>query len=113
VPATRDAKEKLLPCSFFAKGLCTRGADCPFLHEAPARAPCQYHYRGACGKGASCPFSHDFRPGDRDVGRLLKRDAPLCEHYARGRCNQGASCPFSHDRKRLTEALKSRPGARR
>ena len=113
VPATRDAKEKLLPCSFFAKGLCTRGADCPFLHEAPAKAPCQYHYRGACGKGASCPFSHDFRPGDRDVGRLLKRDAPLCEHYARGRCNQGASCPFSHDRKRLTEALKSRPGARR
>ncbi|KAH8052912.1 hypothetical protein JL720_14848 [Aureococcus anophagefferens] len=112
-PATRDTKATLLPCSFFAKGLCTRGADCPFLHEAPARAPCQYHYRGACGEGASCPFSHDFRPGDRDVGKLVKRDAPLCEHYARGRCNQGASCPFSHDRKRLTEALKSRPGARR
>ncbi|CAD7966377.1 unnamed protein product [Amoebophrya sp. A120] len=47
-------------CSFFLRGTCTRGAQCPFLHDKAQAPVCTFFLKGKCTKGAgSCPFRHD------------------------------------------------------
>eukprot|EP00020_Sapocribrum_chincoteaguense_P001746 CAMPEP_0170736890 /NCGR_PEP_ID=MMETSP0437-20130122/3845_1 /TAXON_ID=0 /ORGANISM="Sexangularia sp." /LENGTH=376 /DNA_ID=CAMNT_0011075261 /DNA_START=72 /DNA_END=1198 /DNA_ORIENTATION=+ len=42
-------------CSFFARGACTRGDDCPYAH---ARVPCAHFAAGYCAFGDKCRNAH-------------------------------------------------------
>jgi hypothetical protein len=63
------------PCSFFARGLCTRGDQCAFKHlksaaeaiqpskpkhayDSRASIPCKFYVQGSCMNGDNCPFLH-------------------------------------------------------
>ena len=64
------------PCSFFAKGSCTKGESCLFSHSLPAggggaaavtitksKTICSFFVKGICTKGDSCRFSHQLPAG--------------------------------------------------
>ena len=65
------------PCSFFAKGSCTKGESCRFSHSLPAgggggaaavtitksKTICSFFVKGICTKGDSCRFSHQLPAG--------------------------------------------------
>ncbi|EJT69596.1 hypothetical protein GGTG_13212 [Gaeumannomyces tritici R3-111a-1] len=86
------------PCTFFARGRCTRGASCPFVHEVgPAPKPikpCHYFAAGHCAHGNSCRFAHSR---DRVVAaEALPPKTEVCRYFAAGRCTKGEECRFAH-----------------
>lgn len=85
-------------CKWFALGRCTRGASCPYLHEAsPAPRipkPCRYFAAGHCPYGNACKFAHDK---DKMVtAEAPPRKAKPCPYFAAGRCRWGENCRFAH-----------------
>ena len=60
-PPSRSFKPKQVACSFFLRGACNRGGDCPFAHTFGAERPiCKYAQAGTCkfggGGGLPCTF---------------------------------------------------------
>jgi hypothetical protein len=56
---------KLVPCKFYAKGMCTQGALCPFLHvDGPSirshLSICPYFLKGNCRYGNECALLHEL-----------------------------------------------------
>ena len=53
-------------CTFFAKGICPRGNECPDKHivqNADKRIGsivCKHWLRGLCKKGDQCEFLHEY-----------------------------------------------------
>ena len=88
-------EKRYLPCSFFPKGDCWKGADCLFLHnpkskpkaqanaKAKAKAepkadasgdtsqiPCKFNTDGRCKLGAECLFKHEGqKPKAKSIGK--------------------------------------------
>lgn len=44
-------------CSFFVKGECKRGAECPYRHEMPTTGESEIFHPWICFFGATCPAS--------------------------------------------------------
>ncbi|KLU93108.1 hypothetical protein MAPG_12047, partial [Magnaporthiopsis poae ATCC 64411] len=83
------------PCSFFARGRCSRGRSCPFLHELASPGLCRFFAAGRCTHGEECRFAHD--------GVVIPEPPPSkskstpCRFFAAGRCAKGEECRFAHD----------------
>ncbi|KAL8366504.1 hypothetical protein RB595_005004 [Gaeumannomyces hyphopodioides] len=82
----------------FARGRCTRGASCPYPHEAgPAPRipkPCRYFAAGHCNYGGACRFLHDH---DKAVtAEAPPRKTEPCPYFAAGKCTWGDRCRFAH-----------------
>ena len=78
-------------CKFWMEGLCVKGSNCPFSHdavpnktaaEARVLEPCRYFINGMCIKGDACLYSHD----------LSKFPCPFLSK----KCTK-KNCPFSHE----------------
>ncbi|KAH6597438.1 hypothetical protein BASA61_003153 [Batrachochytrium salamandrivorans] len=54
------ASSKTLPCRFYALASCTKGKDCPYLHNSNTRATtvCSFFLAGNCHYGDRCVLSH-------------------------------------------------------
>ncbi|KAH8923184.1 hypothetical protein BT69DRAFT_1219344 [Atractiella rhizophila] len=91
------------PCSFFAKGTCTR-SPCPFSHDSPAvssRQICHFWQEGRCSRGPSCNYLHPTNSSNVTT-------RPVCTFFRKGTCIRGAACHFSHEEP--TVCLSMRPG---
>eukprot|EP01028_Stygiella_incarcerata_P010159 TRINITY_DN512_c0_g1_i7.p1 TRINITY_DN512_c0_g1~~TRINITY_DN512_c0_g1_i7.p1 ORF type:complete len:342 (-),score=88.14 TRINITY_DN512_c0_g1_i7:77-1102(-) len=71
-------------CSFFLRGQCKKGDDCPFRHEKRTKEPCKFFIAGTCRNGDDCPFSHDLS------------EVPCKYFHVHGFCGEGDRCRFSH-----------------
>lgn len=60
-------------CQHFARGFCSKGEKCPFLHVMPADV-CRHYSRGECRLGDRCKFQHP--PTLRKKRPGLSLDAP-------------------------------------
>ncbi len=48
-------------CTFYVRGLCGKGASCPFRHVKGDRTiVCKHWLRGLCKKGDDCEFLHEY-----------------------------------------------------
>jgi hypothetical protein len=56
--ANRTDQRKRRSCTFFLKGRCQKGEECPFSHDVE-RKVCKYFAQGHCKKGRRCPFAHE------------------------------------------------------
>uniref|UniRef100_A0A8C4QTB0 Cleavage and polyadenylation specificity factor subunit 4 n=1 Tax=Eptatretus burgeri TaxID=7764 RepID=A0A8C4QTB0_EPTBU len=74
-------------CEFFVRGICGRGAMCPFRHVTGEKnVVCKHWLRGLCKKGDQCEFLHEY-----DMSRM-----PECYFYSKfGECSN-KECPFLH-----------------
>ena len=54
-PATPQRPE---PCKFFQKGKCTKGINCPHLHQKQPQTCTYYEKTGECRYGDNCKYSH-------------------------------------------------------
>lgn len=112
-----------IPCRFHARGSCSKGDSCPFVHararvsEAPQVAldpktnvPCRFFARGHCAR-EPCPFAHEATSApSASVARVAvsqpysapQAQAP-CRFFAKGRCRNGDTCTFSHFKTQTTE----------
>lgn len=85
---------KTVPCEFFAKGTCTKGEACTFLHGNEGMAP-----KGkAGGKGKPTPSSK-FGPSGAYSAMMAvgdKKTVP-CIKFLQGQCSKGAACNFLHE----------------
>ena len=69
-PRTRSpVNTKEIPCIFFAKGECRKGASCIYDHSGTARAKspgrkgsCHLFAQGECHYGDNCKYSHEDVP---------------------------------------------------
>ncbi|KAF8337493.1 uncharacterized protein EI90DRAFT_3013700 [Cantharellus anzutake] len=90
-------------CAYFARGSCSKGANCAFLHPpgpetrrspspsnpAGARTPCSFYQHGDC-KNSKCNFSHSAPPAPAGPGGRKP-----CIYYQRGNCTN-SKCTFLH-----------------
>ncbi|CAJ1332504.1 unnamed protein product [Effrenium voratum] len=63
-----QAVSSTVMCRFFLRSRCTKGKQCPFLHEVglqPAvpleqklKTPCRFFELGSCMRGSACKFAH-------------------------------------------------------
>jgi hypothetical protein len=111
-------------CRFYARGSCTKGTRCPYLHSqwqateptSPSSStskvarPCMFFARGICSKGISCTYSHEsdletaLAPvahhsegrGQHDHVPGDSRPQVPCWFFAKGKCLKGVKCIFSH-----------------
>lgn len=83
-PSSFNWKRKDESCIFFKEGKCTKGADCPFLHDIRNISICKSFLKGDC-KEKNCSFSHNI---DRDK-------LPFCHYFILGNCNNEA-CLYPH-----------------
>lgn len=77
-----------VPCSYFAKGNCTRGHSCRFAHG-------DLELQGAISEAGN------------HRQRVLKTQ--LCSFFARGRCLSGARCFFAHGEAELRSSQEASP----
>lgn len=114
-----------LPCRFFARGFCSKGAACPFEHDDTksiaigselssniaadtsltnpiSQVPCRFFAAGTCTKGSSCLFLH---PEDSMIESTAapaadqaadSRSQIPCQFFVKGACRNGDACPFAH-----------------
>ncbi|XP_058845799.1 cleavage and polyadenylation specificity factor subunit 4-like isoform X1 [Acipenser ruthenus] len=74
-------------CEFFSRGLCKRGAMCPFRHLRGEKSiVCKHWLRGLCKKGDQCEFLHEY-----DMSRM-----PECFFYSKFSECSNKECPFLH-----------------
>lgn len=74
-------------CDFYMKGLCSKGAACPFRHVKGDRTVvCKHWLRGLCKKGDQCEFLHEY-----DMSKM-----PECYFYSRFNACSNKECPFLH-----------------
>eukprot|EP00747_Dinoflagellata_sp_TGD_P106969 gnl/TRDRNA2_/TRDRNA2_169980_c1_seq5.p1 gnl/TRDRNA2_/TRDRNA2_169980_c1~~gnl/TRDRNA2_/TRDRNA2_169980_c1_seq5.p1 ORF type:complete len:289 (-),score=59.45 gnl/TRDRNA2_/TRDRNA2_169980_c1_seq5:279-1145(-) len=76
-----------------------------------AALPCKFFLKGACQKGAGCPFAH--RQEDLtilDHATLEQKVPMLCKFFERDACQRGASCRFAHGRKEFEEIQRIKGG---
>lgn len=65
-------------CRFFAKGFCSNGDSCKFIHE-PSTSTGQH----------LAPIAPVFSTTE-------KLNAPSCHFFLQGKCNKGNECRYSH-----------------
>ena len=107
--ATGDTRAKML-CNHFARGACTKGKDCPYLHDrkaaakAKAKAPANPNKEKEKEK-----FNKDKENGGADdKGKNKGKNNPSptsripCRNYANGQCKFGDSCQYLHDKANVT-----------
>jgi hypothetical protein len=82
-PRDKDTSRRPI-CSFFLRGQCKKGDDCPFRHEKRTKEPCKFFIAGTCRNGDACPFSHDLS------------EVPCKYFHVHGFCGEGDRCRFSH-----------------
>ncbi|XP_001632137.3 cleavage and polyadenylation specificity factor subunit 4 [Nematostella vectensis] len=80
-------KSSAAVCDFFVKGLCNRGAYCPFRHTSGEKTVvCKHWLRGLCKKGDQCEFLHQY-----DMTKM-----PECYFYSKfGECSN-KECQYLH-----------------
>ena len=79
-------------CSFFAKGACTRGAECPYRHEMPTSGELADQKIKARGRVAVCVCV--FVWGGGSVAAAIVGGAPHARASCRGRLRPPfATCP--------------------
>ncbi|XP_068269671.1 putative cleavage and polyadenylation specificity factor subunit 4-like protein [Nyctibius grandis] len=107
-------------CEFFHRGLCTKGARCPFRHVGGDRTVvCKHWLRGLCKKGDGCEFLHEYDVTKMPecyfyskLGQCSNKDCPFlhidattstvgCPWYDRGFCRHGPLCKYKHTRRVL------------
>lgn len=86
-------------CGDFQRGLCTRGADCRFLHTGGGLREsrldssrlggrgdgfCGDYQRGYCSRGDDCKYIHS------------NKSDGICKDFQFGRCVRGSDCKYSH-----------------
>ncbi|XP_059142178.1 uncharacterized protein LOC131929808 [Physella acuta] len=72
-------------CIFFGRfGKCSRGDNCPYIHDPNKVAMCTRFLRGKCNV-TNCAFSH----------KASVEKMPVCLFYLRGACSR-ESCPYLH-----------------
>ena len=86
-PVTSTPKRRV--CVHFARGKCTLGDKCGFLHDMNTprqKIPmlCKYFQNNKCKEGEACKFSHDC-------------SIEPCRFFVvKGWCKEDTKCPFSH-----------------
>eukprot|EP00747_Dinoflagellata_sp_TGD_P130094 gnl/TRDRNA2_/TRDRNA2_174781_c0_seq1.p1 gnl/TRDRNA2_/TRDRNA2_174781_c0~~gnl/TRDRNA2_/TRDRNA2_174781_c0_seq1.p1 ORF type:complete len:222 (+),score=30.54 gnl/TRDRNA2_/TRDRNA2_174781_c0_seq1:84-749(+) len=84
-------------CTFFEKGRCTKGSECPYAHGAEQvkgtreRGSALMNYRIQVNGVATLPGATTSSASTSDAGRC-----PF--FYMFGSCEKGASCLLSHDK---------------
>ena len=104
-----------LPCRYFALGSCSKGSQCPYLHEKNKSTVCQFYLKGNCSFGSRCALEHSkpkksMKPVTEAVVQsvpkpvsvhvsvskpVIKRD-PLCPFSVQGTCKYGTKCKYLH-----------------
>lgn len=79
-------------CRDNLRGVCVRGAQCPYVHRTDYVEVCRDFLRGACVRGNQCPFHHLFALVE---SHQLGRDVEICRDYQRGECDR-RPCPYLH-----------------
>lgn len=69
--------------------------DVPTQSRGTKRPGCWYFLRGLCSKGATCPFSH-LTDALAEAAADDDANTPPCWYYERGACTNGANCAFRH-----------------
>ncbi|KAJ3566919.1 hypothetical protein NP233_g6695 [Leucocoprinus birnbaumii] len=76
------------PCSFFAKGTCRNGANCPYSHECPNVLAV-----GSCNND-NCAVCQNA-PG-ASSGQSQPQSQRPCTFWPQGKCRDGDKCQFAH-----------------
>lgn len=93
---TVPVKKESVACKFYARGQCTNGHACLYLHEH--RAVCDGYMSGA----GSCQNKDDeeFEEGEtaciNGTHVLTEYNTPECVRYLAGLCDLGSQCLFRH-----------------
>lgn len=100
---------KTKPCSFYAKGKCTRGDQCTFAHgdvelqalpDLSKTSLCQdYAEFGAC-HNLNCCFAHGVEEL-RATTKFYKTS--MCKFHMMRQCRMGVYCRHAHDESELQE----------
>lgn len=87
-PEDSDAKPfKTKHCSYFLKGICSKGDDCSFIHDEKEKKKYQ--------KTSS-------KKSDKESGSGSKEGTVLCKYFLSGKCHKGDKCTFLHPKASLT-----------
>ena len=87
---------KKVPCEFYRKGNCHKGADCTYRHDIELKqldVLCKHHLVGAC-HNPNCLYLHDTNK------------YPCKFLYISGKCDKGLDCTFSHERMKSQDQMK-------
>ncbi|KAK9075742.1 hypothetical protein SSX86_004071 [Deinandra increscens subsp. villosa] len=58
---------KSKPCCHFARHACMKGDNCPYDHQL-SKYPCNnYQTKGVCNRGSDCMFSHEAQPSEASL----------------------------------------------
>ena len=100
---------KTKPCSFYAKGKCTRGDQCTFAHgdlelqslpDLSKTSLCQdYAEFGVCNN-VNCSFAHGVEEL-RATTKFYKTS--MCKFHMMHQCRMGVYCRHAHDESELKE----------
>jgi hypothetical protein len=96
-PFFHDLKEKALITkedfckSFKSSGKCPLETECKFsfFHKN-----CSYFEKGNCFKGDNCPFYHGEKQEKEKEDSEKKQE--ICQHFLKGMCKYGKSCNKLH-----------------
>lgn len=75
-----------IACTFWKRGICSKGDQCPFLHESVARPSNSTSWRES-----------QWPTVDPAVNAQLMSESPSCMYWKSGNCLKGTQCRFSHD----------------
>eukprot|EP01061_Rhynchopus_euleeides_P045714 TRINITY_DN8351_c0_g2_i1.p2 TRINITY_DN8351_c0_g2~~TRINITY_DN8351_c0_g2_i1.p2 ORF type:complete len:282 (+),score=76.72 TRINITY_DN8351_c0_g2_i1:42-887(+) len=99
-------------CPYEAKGTCTFGTECKFIHVNAVsrkrgretedlggigemkRKPCPYYSQGKCQYGVNCKFIHSGAPPNAPHHQGAA--AQPCPFFLQNKCERGLACRFSH-----------------
>uniref|UniRef100_A0A0L8HYH6 Cleavage and polyadenylation specificity factor subunit 4 n=1 Tax=Octopus bimaculoides TaxID=37653 RepID=A0A0L8HYH6_OCTBM len=110
-------------CTFFMRGLCSKGSSCPFRHVKGDRTiVCKHWLRGLCKKGDDCEFLHEYDMSKMPecyffskFGQCSNKECPFlhidpekkirdCPWYDRGFCRHGPNCKNRHVRRVICQS---------
>ena len=89
-----DAKERNL-CFDFQKGTCTRGDDCPWVHEKQKLTP-KAKAKASAKPGGGKGRGKGKKGKSRSNSPKPNKDTP-CPFLARGHCKMGDKCGYKHE----------------
>jgi len=104
-------RKKMVPCRYFQEGRCSKGEECPFLHDLsvrydpstdPQKRPiCIFFAQGLCKKGEACTFLHDLSNATQEqvmqAFQEVRKTSTQCKFFALGLCQRGEHCTYRHD----------------
>lgn len=63
--------------------------------------PCKFYARGYCARGASCFYAHGRIPLElpslrSELANEASESNKVCANYSQGFCPKGSDCPYHH-----------------